>query len=360
MTLLSIPSSFLSSTSIIAFVTLSSLSLLFLSYSGFTPRAQHTLLRLSSTPSHLAPQHPAYHRERTTTSTFLNPLYLSSRQRCDFSIFYNKPPKTAGTYTQNELKKWARLTEPNQRTIEDCGGKRDIETNVRIRDCLPDYDNNCLLFTAHIKLDRSIRRLIFDRLPSVKYITTTRYPPHRITSLFLQLYKYNFTDVQQDKAQIEDDFEKFLVKFNPWTLYNYHSGENMKGACPVGNNEMQKIFNVASLYDIVLDVNLVKESNTILRHYGLFQLPEVSEDMERKMVRGTHQFALNDRLKSLLRSKMCVEDQLHRALHFRMAATYERILRDDESCINHGNIHVLNSCMDERERAILGNHSWVI
>lgn len=113
---------------------------------------------------------------------------------------------------------------------------------------------------------------------------------------------------------------------------------------------------MATKYDVVIDANLVNASNTILNHYGLFKLPRPEMEVTAN-VRGTLGLNFSKEVKDMIKSVSCVEDELHRAFHMRMASLYERIT--GKKCIRHGDINELGSCMQQHEAEFL-NKSWVV
>lgn len=139
-------------------------------------------------------------------------------------------------------------------------------------------------------------------------------------------------------------------------MYNYHAGVARTGNCPLSSQERLDIFDVATKYDVVIDANLVNASNTILEYYGLFQLPKPEMEVTAN-VRGTLGLNVSEEVRRMIKSVSCVEDELHRAFHMRMASLYEKIT--GKKCIRHGDINELGSCMEEHEAEFLKN-SWVV
>lgn len=269
--------------------------------------------------------------------------------QCPFPIVYNKPPKTAGTYVQTLITNWAAQTGRGNFL---CGGRRAVETSVYLQECVPRDDDGCGVVNCHLHLTPESKDILRRRLPNYRALTTTRYPAHRIVSLFLQLNLFKSNEIK-DHVEMEKLLQYFLqYKFNPWTLYNFHTGQYRKGSCPLRRVDTIDIFRLAGQYDLVVDANLPKVSNDILRDHGLFQFPNIADE---KNVRGAAHLSLSDETKQMIRNVSCVEDALHKALHLRMASLYEKAT--GKPCIEHGRIEELSSCLLEMEQRSL-NSSW--
>lgn len=286
-------------------------------------------------------------------------------EQCDFEIVYNKPPKSAGTYVQTLMTKWA--AQENRQNIL-CRGKRAIETSVYLKECIPRSDpSRCSVISAHMFLSGEVRSLLSQRLPSHRLLTSTRYPAHRIVSFFLQLNLLNRTKTRtsndRNSGLDEEALNDYLTRFNPWSLYNFHAGEKRQGSCPLRLEEINEIFDLASRYDLVVDANLPEQSNIILEHYNLFRFPTETADSDpqnsRKKVneRGTSNLVLSNKTKGLIKKVSCVEDALHKALHLRMASLMETI--NGQRCIESGRIENLKTCLDHQERKNL-QAQWLL
>lgn len=279
-----------------------------------------------------------------------------SRPRCNFSVVFNKPPKTASSFVVSMLRSWSSQV---NRTFTNCRGERAVESNMYLTDCIPRHDDGCFTFGTHFYLTENTVQFFHRRLPTVRFLTSTRYPPHRIFSLYLEINNANFSSSPPSDAKsdwIDRDFQRYLLNdFNPWSMYNYHTGENRFGRCPLTEADKKDIFLMASRYDIVVNANLVNESNEILSHFGLFQFPQPSAS-KRVQYRGATTFIPSANSTRLINTVSCVEDELHHALLLRMASLHEFIT--DRECISHGTIHSVSTCFEERERQLLAS-SWL-
>lgn len=262
-----------------------------------------------------------------------------------FSIAYNKPPKTGSSTMITVLRDWAKET---NRLFVNCRGERAYESNLYLSDCVPRHDDGEVVFGTHFYLNPIALSMIQRRLPSVRLLTTTRYPTHRMLSLYLETNKLNFTNVDNEVEQIayEKGLQEFLTKFNPWSLYNYHTGSLRYKLCPLTNQEKMEIHELASRYDIVVNLNLRQESNVILKHFNLFQIPDVRTDSQINR-RGASDFQLAPDTMELVKNMSCMETELHQALMLRMASLYEFITGED--CITHGTMDTVTTCLEQRE-----------
>lgn len=85
-------------------------------------------------------------------------------------------------------------------------------------------------------------------------------------------------------------------------------------------------------YHIVIDANVREASNAILKHHGLFQLPNLEDGkVKRHKDRGAYKLELTEEMKMKLNKQACVEKMLHAAMQTRMASLYEQAT--GEQCI---------------------------
>lgn len=274
----------------------------------------------------------------------LNTVQISSQRSsdksCEFALVYNKPPKTASSYIQEVIADWAKATGRGNYMCS----SRPTESNVVLQECIPPTGDSCGVLNCHIFLDSNALNLLQKRLPDHKLLTSTRYPPHRIVSFYLQM-----SQLKADDDNIWDGLREYLRQYDPWRLYNYHTGEARTGSCPLSRADSVLIFTKAARYDIVVDANLRQVSNAILRRHGLFTLPAVTG--ERNKDRGAYKLNLPSDVKDLLRNVVCVETELHRAFQMRMASLYEDAT--GKPCKK-----VPKNCIEDLEYEAL-NQSWV-
>lgn len=263
-------------------------------------------------------------------------LQTTPRKQCDFPIVYNKPPKTASSFLQMTIKDWA---ESENRSNYICS-KDPRYTNLRLQECISPEPDSCGILNCHMYLDANARRVLDQRLPGNLLLTSTRYPPHRIVSFYLQIHDKKYND------DIWKGLGYYLNRYEVWRFYNYHTGENRMGSCPLNDHERVLISTLAARYDIVVDANLRDISNTILGYFGLFELPIVKG--ERNKDRGAYKLTLPDDVKQKLRNLTCVEEELHRAFQLRMASLYElasgkKCITANGNCIEKGEYEALKS-----------------
>lgn len=270
---------------------------------------------------------------------------LSERKStCAYPLVYNKPHKTASTFIQGLITNWTKETNRNNYV---CSGQT-LETAIYLPECLPRETDECGVLNCHMILSPEVHKMLDKRWPGHRILTSTRYPPHRIVSNFLQINLIRPGSVNET----HDALRLYLSRrFNPWKLYNFHSGENRVGTCPLKSSDLVAIYNMVMKYDIVIDANLIEESNIILKHNGLFQFPEASSKVN---FRGASGMTLPEDIKLLLRDVSCVELELHKALHMRMASLYEQAT--GKPCVKHGRPAKMSSCLADRERVILGDN----
>jgi len=239
-----------------------------------------------------------------------------SASKCAYPIVYNKPHKTGSTTIQMFALRWA---QKKGRPAYKCSGFIQ-KARFQIRECIPHDSSGCAMVATHIELDDITRELLENRIGKFKTITSTRRPDHRILSSFMQTRHLTISRANLDKNGTLADLKRFLIDFNPWKVYNYHTGRFVQGTCPMSPSEEHRLVKLVNRYDIVLDVDLIHQSNTILAAHDLFQLSANSTVNSR----GSTMLQLDAEARELLRSKMCVEDELHRLFRFRMASAYEK------------------------------------
>lgn len=291
---------------------------------------------------------PAARHGDSTTTALTRGLSLAHR-RCPFPLVYNKPPKTASSFIRTVITNW---TIDTGRADYRCS-TGPLVTSVVLQECVPmsAVTNPCAVVNCHIFLSPHARSLLHARLPGLKYLTSTRYPAHRIVSYYLQVNELN---VNAGGNELHDGLRVYLRWYNPWRLYNFHTGGARVGKCPLSEPEIRHVFDLAMRFDLVIDANLRNESNVILKAAGLFQLPEVADSKDRNKERGAWRMPLPDDIKELLHARSCVEVELHKALQLRMASLYERAT--GVSCIRHGSRTQFSSCIEDREREVLKDH----
>lgn len=260
-------------------------------------------------------------------------------QTCQYPLVYNKPPKTASSFIRGVIRDWARST---GRRHYYCSALPRV-SNIVLHECIPSHNAGlCSVLNCHFYLDPNAQQLLNERMPNHRLITSTRDPTHRIFSNFLQ---WRHIKLQDDAANVTDVMQRFglfLESYNPWFLYNYHTGENRNGSCPLRSSDKMAIIAMAARYHIVIDVNLRDISNAILKHHGLFQLPEREE---RPNERGAHLLKIPHGMKRTMKRAACVEKQLHEALMHRMASLYEHAT--GQKCIFDN-----YNCVEKMERKI--------
>lgn len=272
--------------------------------------------------------------------------FARGKERCEFAVVYNKPPKTASTFIQGVITNW---TEETRRPNHICANQS-LESALYLHECLPRAANPCGVVNCHLVLTPSINAILTRRLPNYRLLTSTRYPPHRIVSNFLQVNLFQ----AHESAIMHTELTNYLRdKFNPWKLYNYHTGEHRTGCCPLRMEEKTLIVDAVTKYDLVIDANLPHISNAILKHHGLFQLPVQADRVNN---RGASTFTLPTQAVHALQNVSCVEQELHKALQMRMASLYEQAT--GFSCIQHGRPNDLASCVGTEEKEAL-RENWL-
>lgn len=129
----------------------------------------------------------------------------------------------------------------------------------------------------------------------------------------------------------------------------------MQGECPLSEPEFRRVWSAVSKFDIVIDVNAIRASNAILKYHGLFTLPNVTKLEDRDKERGAARVNLSDDIKTKLKTKNCVEYELHRAFQIKMARLYEEAT--GETCLFNERPDKLDTCIQREETETLKN-SW--
>eukprot|EP00177_Eucheuma_denticulatum_P006430 GFKZ01011730.1.p1 GENE.GFKZ01011730.1~~GFKZ01011730.1.p1 ORF type:complete len:331 (-),score=34.68 GFKZ01011730.1:44-964(-) len=246
------------------------------------------------------------------TANHLITLASNTTSSCKFPLVYNKPHKTGSTTVQRALSNWAK---EHNRTFVSCSDYID-KASLQLRECLKPDPSGCAVIATHIVLDRDTKVLLTERFGSYKLLTSTRRARSRILSAFLQ---YHWTKARYLRKEDEVFLREFLDSFNPWTLYNYHTGLYREGACPLSEEGRHAVAQLAKTFDVVVDVDLVKQSEAILEHWGLCRLGGIHAN-----TRGAADMRVPDDVERRLKEVSCVEEELHRLLRLRMASLYEK------------------------------------
>lgn len=260
------------------------------------------------------------------------------------ALIYNKSPKTASSFIQDLIINW---TEREGRPLYQCY-RPPLLTLTNIRSCLPAKPDPCGVFSCHVFLEPYTSRLFTQYFPNHLLATSTRYPGHRIVSMFLFSRR-----MRDDDPRVPYALGRFLEGWNPWTLFNYHTGLRRTGSCPLSLDEKLDIFAVASRFDVVIDANARTASNIILKHHRLFTLPSVPIE-DRNKERGAVRVNMSKDLLDALRNVVCVEEELHRAFQFRMARLYEDASGNE--CIFDQSMPKPDTCIEHEERDSLENY----
>lgn len=281
----------------------------------------------------------------SSTSAASAPLRAaSSKATCDYALVYNKPPKSGSSFIQTVITNWS---EEQGRNNYKCS-QRPVQTNLLLEECIPETPDYCGILNCHVFLNSHTKKLLEYRLPGHRLLTSTRYPAHRIVSFFLHLNHLKYSDFDDGNFTT---LLHYLSEYNPWRLYNYHTGQDRMGKCPLDYGEKIVIASLAQQYHIVIDVNLRNASNDILKHHGLFQLPKLNEGEQRNKDRGAYKLKLPPNVRDAVYQVSCVERTLHAALQVRMASLYERAT--GEQCI-YGN----TNCIQDMEKEALKSN-WM-
>lgn len=261
------------------------------------------------------------------------------------AVIYNKSPKTASSFILGVMVNW---TQEVGRPLYRCY-RAPLLTVATIKSCVPKRPDPCGVFTEHVHLNPFIMQLFNERFPNHLLVTSTRYPAHRIVSMFLFTRK-----LSDDDPLVQQRLPGYLRAYNPWSLYNYHTGEVRTGDCPITNDEKKRIYAAVSRFDVVVDMNAVRASNVILKHHNLFSLPVRTVNKERYKERGAARVNMTDELLSLLDSKLCVEKELHMAFQFRMADLYDQAT--GEKCMIKAEFPKPDSCITREEQESLADY----
>lgn len=295
----------------------------------------------TGTPSSSA-EHFNLHTNSTNT--------LGGDLDCEYPIVYNKPPKTGSTFIQRSIHVWARKL---GRPTFSCSGWSHTAA-ITLPECLPTSPQRCGIYNAHLIIGKNVEGILQRRLPNYKLLTSTRYAPHRIISSFFQTYGYN------EKTVINDAFfsklENFLSnEFNPYEIVTWYFKEQKDTfrSCPMSSGEKSDIMHQVSKFDVVIDINLMNESNAILKHYSLFTLSNTDAPIN---PRGAHNLSLPIHIKDLLYNVSCYERELHHSLLLRMSSLYE--VATGAKCLRHGRIASTTSCLHNIERHRLKD-TWI-
>lgn len=284
---------------------------------------------------------------RTFGDQVLESRTLLTKKACDFPIVYNKAPKTASSFLKAVITNWSRQV---GRPVYRCPSTN-IRSGILLPDCVPEDggDPSCGVLATHVVLNGNARALLAKRMPNYKVIASTRYPPHRIISLYMFNRK-----IHDDDPDLEKGLKYYLDTYNPWHQYNYLTGEARYGECPLDLYQLRDITSLVSTFDIIVDVNLRDESNTVLNHFNLFEIPEQPDLSDRLKEFGAVRANISSENLDLLKQKSCVEFELHRAMLYRMASLYEKAT--GKKCIHDDS---MNSCISEKESEFLKS-TWTL
>lgn len=280
-----------------------------------------------------------------TTTTAQEAL---DKERCEYPFIYNKPFKTASTLVLHTINDWAKTV---NRPVFECGEWSHVNA-VRLFECIPPGVHHCGILNNHMLLDRVTLSIVAERLPNYRYITTTRYPPHRIISEFMQINDKKWS-LGMD---VDYEFRDYMRnKYNQYGHIGWYTDEwiHEGHSCPITNGQHRFIYQMASKFAIVIDANLIEESNVILRHANLFTLPE---DGKRSNFRGSQNVNISNETVSVMKKVLCFELALHEALQFRMASLYEQAT--GKPCVREGQMGKASNCIKDKEREIL-NDDWI-
>lgn len=225
-----------------------------------------------------------------------------------------------------------------------------MESAIRLQECIPTDDDGCGVVNCHLYLDDTITSVLNSRLPNYRLITSTRYPAHRIISFYLQMKNLIF----EEGMDISPGLRDFLMhEFSPSEIIPWHSGVIEHRLCPISEADRKTMFNLVSKYFIVIDLNLIEESNAILRHHGLFTLPN---DTKLVNLRHSTSFKPPRDIQDLLYNVSCYERAIHDSLQLRMASLYEQVTKT--KCIHAGRLANFSSCLAKKEREYLQD-TWL-
>lgn len=281
--------------------------------------------------------HAAILYSTTATSALTNRHITSIPQNdsisCPRPILYNKPHKTGSTSIKADLLAWAAS---QHRPAYVCSPHINV-SQIRIRECVPPevHRSRCRgpVIAAHIRLDDSLLNILTSYIADKPLlVTSTRSPETRITSQFLQ---YQHTKLQLGKPlppKLEAALQSFLRNWNPWQLYNYHTGSSILSPCPLSYGDRRRLEIFVNRYDVVIDVDRKNVSNVVLKSFDLFQLSGRVEN-----VRGTGSAIFTSLTDQLLANVSCVETEMHRLFSLRLASLYQRA--SGERCLEFDKVH---------------------
>lgn len=265
--------------------------------------------------------------------------------QCAYPFIYNKPHKTGSSYISTSIRLWAAAVGRDQYR---CSGF-DHLTAIRLRECLPEREDRCGILNCHIHLMPELRPLIAAKLPGFRVVTSTRYAPHRILSFYMQQRKF----ITPNESMLPDVKHFLLHEFNPYALVSYHIEAPLQlKTCPLALGDEKNIMAAVAKYDVVVDVTLKQESNSILEKAGLFTF----QNSIKRNSRGSSLFPLDNELRDILYNVSCYDRAVHNALLLRMASLYEAAT--NTSCLRHGRLRRTSSCLHDRLRLVL-NDTWI-
>lgn len=272
----------------------------------------------------------------------------TTNKKCDFPFVYNKAPKCASSFIHSVINKWSKEQGRNNYKC----GLGPSKSNLILEECLPrKVRDHCGILNCHIFLNKQTKKVVSERLPNHRLMTSTRYPPHRIVSFYLFVRGFTVDTITSNPPRHFLLLRNYLRQYNPWRLYNYHTGEYRTGTCPLSDGERILITSLAQQYHIVIDANLRNVSNEILGHYNLFQLPLLQQGEKRNKEGGAYRMQLTGEVKEALQNVSCVESALHQALQVRMASAYQEAT--GIPCVFE-----TSNCIEQMEKDALASN-WV-
>ena len=266
------------------------------------------------------------------TLTSIN--YTSTKVKtCEYPIVYNKPPKTASSKIGHDIKSWS---QEQHRSYYKCSPFIN-RASFEMRECIPTDKTGCAVISTHVILSDMMKEILTKKIGKFLLITSTRDPRKRMMSMYMQDRRLEWP-IKQD---ILPDLKRFIRNRNPWELYNYHTGKHRVGSCPISQADRAIVRDMVNQADIVIDADLTKESNTILKYHNVFQLSDKEIN-----VRGSKEIQLDKEGKELLKNVTCVDEEMHRLYRLRMASVYGK--STNTKCIKGGRIP--SHCFNETAR----------